>query len=237
MYDELAAWWPLISAPADYAEEADSFLRMIAPDPNTRPTMLELGSGGGNLASHLKAHFALTLSDVSPGMLAVSRALNPELPHLQGDMRTLRLDRRFDVVLIHDAVAYCATIQDLRAAIDTAVAHCRPGGLIVVAPDCVRETFAPATDHGGEDAPDGRAARYLEWWTDPDPADSQVRVVYVIALREADGTHRVIEDIHTEGLFSDAEWLEVFAAAGAPARFECDAWGRHVFIGRAGGDD
>jgi ubiquinone/menaquinone biosynthesis C-methylase UbiE len=91
MYSELAPWWPLLSAPADYAEEAASFLEMIERQPGERPTLLELGSGGGNLASHLKADVRATLSDLSPDMIAVSRALNPELEHIQGDMRTLRL--------------------------------------------------------------------------------------------------------------------------------------------------
>lgn len=29
MYDELAPWWPLISSPADYEEEATQYLAMI----------------------------------------------------------------------------------------------------------------------------------------------------------------------------------------------------------------
>ena len=35
----------------------------------------------------------MTLVDLSEEMLAVSRELNPECEHLQGDMRTLRLGR------------------------------------------------------------------------------------------------------------------------------------------------
>ena len=49
-------------------------------------TLLELGSGGGNNASHMKAHFAPTLVDASAGMLDVSRALNPECEHVEGDI-------------------------------------------------------------------------------------------------------------------------------------------------------
>ena len=71
--------------------------------------MLELGSGGGNNASHLKAHFQLTLVDLSPAMLAVSRALNPECEHLQGDMRTVRLGRRFDAPTDH--IAFTAELE------------------------------------------------------------------------------------------------------------------------------
>jgi D-serine deaminase-like pyridoxal phosphate-dependent protein len=67
LYRELAAWWPLLSAPADYQEEA-AFYQRILLDDCQRParTLLELGSGGGNNASHLKARFELTLVDRSP---------------------------------------------------------------------------------------------------------------------------------------------------------------------------
>src|SRR3712207_3861404 len=93
------------------------------------PTLLELGSGGANNAVHLKAHFAqVTLTDLSPQMLAVSRALNPDCGHLLGDMRTLRLGRAFNVVFIHDAIDYMSTHHDLRLALETAFLHCTPGG-------------------------------------------------------------------------------------------------------------
>ena len=66
-------------------------------------------------------------------------------------MRTVRLGRTFDCVFVHDAVCYMTTEHDLRAAIATAAAHCRPGGVVLMAPDYVRETFRPGTDHGGHD--------------------------------------------------------------------------------------
>jgi len=88
LYTDLASWWPLLSDPDgdDYAEEA-AFARQVLIDACDAPprTLLELGSGGGNNASHLKAHFQLTLVDLSPDMLAVSRALNPECDHVEGD--------------------------------------------------------------------------------------------------------------------------------------------------------
>ena len=127
--------------------------------------------------SHLPDSIALTLTDLSPAMLEVSRALIPRAEHLVGDMRTVRLGRTFDAVLIHDAICYMTTEADLRAAFVTAFEHLRPGGAGLFQPDYVRETFAAGTDHGGEDGPaladgrPGRALRYLEWTTDPDPAD------------------------------------------------------------------
>jgi ubiquinone/menaquinone biosynthesis C-methylase UbiE len=73
LYDEFASWWPVLSAPEDYAEEAEIIRRVLTESTlNKIETVLELGSGGGNNASHLKAHFKMTLVDISPGMLKVS---------------------------------------------------------------------------------------------------------------------------------------------------------------------
>lgn len=232
LYQELAAWWPLLSPPPDYVEEADDLLpRLHAAAASPPATLLELGSGGGSLAFHLKRHLRLTLTDRSPGMLAVSRAVNPECEHLEGDMRSLRLQRTFDVVLIHDAIMYATTPGDVLAALRTAAAHLRPGGVVAVLPDYVRETFRPGSDWGGEDAPDGRGLRYLEWCWDPDPADDTYVVDYAFLLRTADGHVTVEHDRHIEGLFPRAQWLEWFTAAGFRATSAIDPWQRDVFVG------
>jgi SAM-dependent methyltransferase len=222
-YAELATWWPLFSAPEDYAEEAAFYERRLleACEPPAR-TLLELGSGGGNNASHLKARFEMTLVDLSPGMLEVSRALNPECEHAVGDMRSVRLGRQFDCVLIHDAICFMTTQADLRAALETAFVHCRPGGAALFAPDHVRETFRPSTEHGGHDR-GGRGLRYLEWSWDPDPADSSCVVHYAFLLRERDDSVRVELDRYVEGLFPRAEWLRLLAEVGFEAKcVPCD---------------
>src|ERR671918_2051205 len=139
LYDELASWWPLLSAPADYEEEAAFYAQTLIDASERRPrSVLELGSGGGSNASHMKSHFAMVLVDPSEGMLAVSRALNPECEHLLGDMRSVRLGRQFDAVFVHDAVCYMTTEADLNAAMRTAAAHCAPGGVVLFSPDHVR---------------------------------------------------------------------------------------------------
>jgi SAM-dependent methyltransferase len=231
-YERLADWWPLFSPHTEYDEEAADLLERLGPEvTRSGATLLELGSGGGSLAFHLQ-RFRLTLTDLSPGMLAQSRRLIPNAEHIVGDMRTLRLGRQFDIVLIHDAVMYATTPADLQSTLRTAAAHCRARGTIAVLPDYVRETFAPGTDCGGEDAPDGRGLRYLEWRFDPDPDDDTYLVDYAFVLRNRDGAVTVHHDRHVEGLFARAQWLEWFAAAGAPASASIDPWGRDVFIAR-----
>lgn len=114
-YGELAPWWPLFSAVEDYEEEAAFAADLLRSAEIEVREVLELGSGGGHNASYLKAQFDMTLVDLSPDMLRVSQAANPELEHVVGDMRDVRLGRTFDAVFVHDAVAYMTSRDDLSA--------------------------------------------------------------------------------------------------------------------------
>jgi trans-aconitate methyltransferase len=214
LYTDFAAWWPLLSPAEEYAEEA-AFYALVLQAYSRDPvgSLLELGSGGGNNASHLKQKFRLTLVDSSHQMLAVSQALNPECEHIEGDMRTLRLNREFDAVFVHDAICYMTTEGDLRQAVETAFVHCRAGGVALFAPDHVRETFRESTDHGGSDG-EHRALRYLEWTYDPNPEDATYTVDYAYLLRDRDGNIQVEHDRHTEGLFAREVWLRLMTDAG-----------------------
>ncbi|WP_059006866.1 class I SAM-dependent methyltransferase [Streptomyces specialis] len=184
LYGDLARWWPLISPVEGYEEDAGLVAGLFALAERPVREVLDLGSGGGHTAHHLRSRYAMTLVDLSPDMLAVSRDLNPGVEHLLGDMRDLRLDRAFDAVLAHDAIAYMTTPRDLSAAFRTAFAHCRPGGVAVFLPDHVADTFEPVTDCGGGDADDGSGARYLEWNLPPDPGATTLRTEYTFTLRE-----------------------------------------------------
>ena len=95
----------------------------------------------------------------------------------------------------------------------TAFVHCRPGGVALFAPDYVRETFAPATTHGGHDGA-GRALRYLAWIRDPDPADTTYVVDFAYLLHEDGRPTRSVHDRHVHGLFGRADWLRLLEEAG-----------------------
>jgi|SRR5579859_4371120 len=212
LYDELADWFPLLSPPSEYVEESAILrdtIREAIPDARE---LLELGAGAGSNAFHLKRHFACTLTDLSPRMLDQSRRINPECEHVTGDMRSLRLGRTFDAVLVHDAIAYLTTESDVRAAMATAFVHCRPGGVALFVPDYVRESWAPSTRSGGSDG-DGRAMRYLEWVWDPVPDDTVYTTDFVYALREGHEV-RTVHDRHIEGLFPRATWHALIEEAG-----------------------
>ncbi|MGH2954911.1 MAG: class I SAM-dependent methyltransferase [Solirubrobacterales bacterium] len=243
LYDELAEWWPLLSPPDEYAFEATQYLRLLRETVDgPLDEVLELGSGGGNNASHMTDDFRMTLVDLSPAMLAVSERLNPECEHVEGDMRSVRLGRTFDGVFVHDAIAYLTTEDDLAAAIETVATHCRPGGAVVLVPDFVAETFTEGSEHGGRDGAD-RALRYLEWHWDPDPTDTTHRMDLAYLLRHPDGSVEVRGDAHPCGLFARQTWLDLLAGVGIDAEAvplpseDEDPHGREAFVGRRPGSD
>jgi trans-aconitate methyltransferase len=213
LYDALAPWYRLVDPPADHADEAEIYGRALAGAATPPPeTLLELGAGAGHNAFYLKKRFRCTLTDISEPMLALSRELNPDCEHIRGDMRTIRLRRTFDVVFVHDAVAYMTSHADLAAAAATAFVHTRPGGAALFAPDYLRETFAEtATLMQADDG--GRALRGVEWAWDADPSDSAYQVEYALLLRDG-RTVRAVHDRHVEGLFSGDAWLAILGAAG-----------------------
>jgi len=239
LYDDLSSWWPILSDPADYAPEAMRHRKSLVAACARRPrTLLELGSGGGNNAVHMKRHFrSSTLVDISPGMLAVSRKLNPECEHVQGDMRTVRLGRTFDAVFVHDAIGYMTTEKDLAAAIETVHVHTAPGGAALFVPDYVRETFEPAAQHGGHDG-NNRALRYLMWTWDPDRRDTTYRLDFAYLLRHPDGTVTAEHDRHTLGVFPRATWKRLLARAGFKVKVlldpepDLEPSARVVFVGK-----
>src|SRR6476646_109059 len=234
LYGELAEWWPTFSTPEGYRDESTFFKRVLSKSSAPAPrTLLELGSGGGNSAYHLKTRFEMTLVDLSPNMLAVSRALNPECEHIQGDIRTMRLGRTFDAVFVHDAICHMTTERDLRAAMKTAFVHCRPGGVALFAPDFVRETFTENLAQGGNDTARG-SGRFLQWTTDPDPADTTYFVDFAILIRDRKGGMRVEHDRHTYGLFPRADWRRLLRQVGfvlKTPRAMLEGLGRDVFAG------
>jgi SAM-dependent methyltransferase len=215
MYSDLAPWFHLLTHPSDYEDEARFVSRVVDDVGNGESrTLLELGSGGGNNASHLKARFECTLTDISREMLALSKTLNPECEHLDGDMRTLRLGRTFDVVFVHDAISYLTTEHDLRAALETAFIHARPGGVVILTPDATTEIFKPHTDHGGHDGEDGRSLRYLEWTHPPEPGGTTYVTDFAIVARGPGDELRVVHDRHTLGLFPRATWERLISEVG-----------------------
>ncbi|MEM6459277.1 MAG: class I SAM-dependent methyltransferase [Planctomycetota bacterium] len=249
LYHDLAWLWPHLSPPEHYTAEAAMLDRLIAGHLGPTPQrVLELGAGGGHTLAHLDArggrggrHHAVAV-DLSDPMLAHCRRLIPGIETHAADMRDVRLDRTFDAVLIHDAIDYLLTPADVAAALATAHAHLRPGGLAFVAPTYTRETFIDGDVADDGTTTDSEELTYFTYVHDPDPADDTFEMILLYLIRPRPEPHtpapsrrgvRVIEDRHTCGLFSHGRWLKMMQQAGLkpePPVPHGDNWS--LYVGR-----
>lgn len=223
LYTDLARLWPYLSPPEHYEAESQTLIELIdealgEPPAGRRWSVLELGAGGGHSIVHLKGRYDCTAADLSPQMLEQCRTLNPEVPTVVDDMRSMRLGKTFDAVLICDAIDYMLSEDDAVAALTTAAAHLRPGGIAVFAPTYTAETFSD-----GEVADDGTTIpgiagddelTYFTFVHDPDPSDTTFEMILLYLIRDAQ-TRRVelVEDRHTCGLFAIEQWKAMMTRA------------------------
>ncbi len=215
LYSDLAWLWPLVSNREEYVEEADCWRLLLREHlgGGRRHHVLELGVGGGHNLSHLTGEFDATAVDLSEAMLAHSRLLNPRVEHILGDMRSIRLNRKFAAVLIHDAIDYMLSEDDLRATFATAAAHLEPGGCLLMSPDYFRDSFvSPQVYHMTSKNAECELT-YVEYVHDPDPGDTTVEMIMTCFIRRP-GRLEIEHDRHVLGLFSRADWMRLLAEAG-----------------------
>jgi SAM-dependent methyltransferase len=178
-----------------------------------RRSLLDLGIGGGHHLAPIASEFEAAGVDLSAEMLAHSRKLNPSVEHHLGDMRTVRLEQKFDAVLIHDAVSYLLTESDLRATLSNARDHLKPGGVLIMCPDWFKEDFPDGFVYHEKHSMEETDLTYIEYIHDPDPADTAAEVIMFILIKET-GQLQIEQDCHTVGLFPKSTWLDLMATAG-----------------------
>lgn len=219
LYNDLAWLWPMWG---DVATEYAAYCRFVTERIQAlaqRPvhSLLNLACGGGKNLWNLKRSFQVTGLDLSPAMLALARALNPDVELIEGDMRTFSLGRCFDAILIDDGVSHLLTAGDLAATFDAAFRHLAPGGVLVVTPDATPERFRQNRTvlvHGSRDhAPEGVDIVFIENVYDPDLSDSCYETVHVYLIREQ-GRLRIETDCMTLGLFPLSTWRGLLGKAG-----------------------
>lgn len=218
LYNDLAWLWPLWGGPEEYTDYCNYVTRRIREHARIPiRSLLNIGCGGGKNVFNLKRDYDVTGLDLSPRMLELAQELNPECRFVQGDMRNFALNRRFDAVLLDDAIAYMATSADLRSAFEAARQHLRPGGVMVVTPDDTKETFVQnhtvVSSAAGRMKPANIDVVFVENSYDSDPQDDHYEGTIVYLIRE-DGQLRVETDRHILGLFALDVWRETLRQVG-----------------------
>lgn len=206
-YNELAWTDEVLVSVESYAEEAMISIEAIKSRLGDRDsTMLHLGCGAGLLDYHFKQHFKVTGVDLSKGMLEQAIARNPEVNYLEGDMRTVDLNGRYDVVAIPDSIMYMTTLEDLDQAIGNAVRHLKPKGILLVITH-TKEDFKE-NNFAYSGAKEGVHVTVFE--NNYIVSDSTYEATIVYLIREQNEL-KIYHEVHTLGLFPYDQWLALFA--------------------------
>lgn len=214
LYSDLAWLWPTLSPPEDYIEEAEFLTDLIKSYMSYSPkTMLHLGCGGGHIDMTFKKYFQVTGVDISDNMLSLARKLNPENRYLPGDMRTIELEDKFDVVLLYDGIDYMTTEDDLKAAFMTAHKHLNKNGIMLTVVEKTPNSFRQNETKVQHRIKGDIELTYFAHWYDPDPNDSIYENIYIYLIRK-NGELSVEQDLHICGMFEMAIWERLMKEVG-----------------------
>lgn len=152
VFNIYARYYDLLYRDKDYKSEVEyveSLIKKYKPDAKS---ILDLGCGTGRHDFLLaEKGYSVTGVDMSEEMLAVANArlstLNRKteienkrstltsistLAFTQGDVRNIRLNKTFDVVIsLFHVMSYQTTNEDLNAAFETAKVHLKKGGIFI----------------------------------------------------------------------------------------------------------
>jgi len=215
LYTDLAWLWPMwgdaATEYAHYCQHVTCLIRQHAKRPAA--TLLDIGCGGGKNVLNLKREFQVTGLDLSPAMLAQSKELNPDCTFVEGDMRTCRLGRTFDSVLMDDAISHMSCRTDFVEAFRTAYSHLNPGGVLIATPDVTIEAFQQNKTTTTRATRNGLDVVFVENVYDPDPTDEQYETTILYLIRDH-GRFRIDTDHWILGIFSLDTWRQVLRDTG-----------------------
>jgi len=211
-YNQLAWTEDFLAEPADYEQEVAHYADMVRQHASPPVhTLLHLGCGAGGQDLFFKRNFSVTGVDLSIGMLDKARAKNPEIEYIEGDMRTNRLDRKFDAVVIPDSIDYIATPGGLQQVIHTAALHLRKGGVLLVVCSTAEQFRNNNFVYTGEKG-DVHVTLFENNYTSPSaPQTHEITLFYLIRQR---GQLKTYSEHIVAGLFPQASWEAVFTEAG-----------------------
>lgn len=211
-YNELAWTEPILAPPDGCREEIENYCSVIKKHSQIEPlTLLHLACGAGCFDYTFKKHFKVTGVDLSIAMLSEAKKINPEIEYLEGDMRSVKLGRLFDTVVIPDSIGYMTTKDDLRKTISAATAHLRPGGILLIVAHLKEEfqenNFAYAASENDIDINVFENNYILK------PRGDIYEATIVYLVRRA-GELKIYNDRHLLGLFTTDLWMELLSEQG-----------------------
>ena len=224
-FEDYSAYYDLLYRDKDYAGEADYVASLIRDAHPGAKSILDLGCGTGRHAGLLqKMGYELCGVDMSATMLDEARQAHPAIAFHQGDARSVRLGKTFDVVtsLFHVA-SYQTSNRDFADYLATARSLLAPGGIFIF-----DFWYGPAVL---ADPPAVRIKRLenerMKVLRIAEPVHDSLRntvdVRYQVLIEEAGGRQRQLVEHHPMRYFFAPE-IEHFLSQGGMTPHKILAW-------------
>jgi SAM-dependent methyltransferase len=234
VFDASAEFYDAIYASLkDYREEASRIEGLIrAINPRYR-TVLDIACGTGEHARHLtKAGFAVDGLDLHPAFVRLAQDKNPQGRFVAADMRQFELTQRYDVVMcLFSSIGYVRTLEQVATTLRCFRQHLSKDGAIIIEP-----WFAPGVldqtrvDRVSCEVDGARITRSSRIELEPGLS----RLLFDYEIVDATGT-RHMHELHELGLFTQAEMMESFRAAGLNATYDSTGlMNRGLYVARVG---
>jgi SAM-dependent methyltransferase len=230
---ESARWYDAFYRDEDYAWESTHLTTLIRERCPDATSLLDVGCGSGRHLVHLAEEFDCTGVDLDESALALARCRLPRRVRLHhADMETLALGQSYDAITcLFSAIGFMTTRARLRRAIATMGRHLSPGGVLVIEPWYLDDTWGDGPEPTVEEVRiDGQTlVRTIAITRKRDVSRLHIHYAYAgqTGIRTADETNDL-------GVFSRADYTAAMTRVGLDV--EVDPVGlsdRGLFIGTA----
>lgn len=131
LYSELArVYHEMYQSLFDYKKEFQKYNKILRKYKCKK--VLEIGCGSGNLAPFfVKVGYNYLGVDLFQEMLKIAKKASPEAEFIQGDMRNLKMRKKFDAILITGkSFTYMVTNQDIMSTLQSIYGHLEKEGIL-----------------------------------------------------------------------------------------------------------
>lgn len=133
LYKNFAEYYDKIYENMDYDGESEFIKWAVNKHKiSLNNNLMDVACGTGTHAQILTDSFTITGVDISPKMLKIAQNKVPEAVFIQGDMKSLNIGSKFDVVTcLFSAIHYNRTINELEVTLQNFYDHLYPGGILI----------------------------------------------------------------------------------------------------------
>jgi dTDP-3-amino-3,4,6-trideoxy-alpha-D-glucopyranose N,N-dimethyltransferase len=216
MYRELAVYYDRIYAWKDYRHQTANLVRLARRFGRSHGRRwLDMACGTGRHLEFLQRRYEVVGVDLSRPMLREARRRLPGVHLVPGDMRSVGLGGRFDVVsCLFSAIGYLRTEADLRRAFRNFARHLVPGGVVLIEPWIAPSAFRPG--HVSLDVYEDETTKIVRGgFSRRRGAYSSIEFDYLIG--ESGHGFRHVREVETLRLVSHPRLRQLLSSAGLEA--------------------